>query len=57
MDARPRRSLSWAFLVLALIAGAVFLRSFAVGDGGNLLALIVASGLLAGFFYLRRSAP
>ena len=57
MDARTRRLLSWALLVLALIAGAVFLRSFAVGDGSNLLALLVAFGLLAGFFFLRRSAP
>jgi uncharacterized membrane protein len=57
MDERTRRLLSWVLLVLALIAGAVTLRSFAIGDGDELLALIAAFGLLAGFFFLRRSRP
>jgi hypothetical protein len=57
MDERTRRLLSWVLLVLALLAGAVTLRSFAIGDGDEILALLVAFGLLAGFFYLRRPAP
>ena len=56
MDARTRKLLSWALLVLALVAGSIYLRSFASGDADEILALLVAFGLLAGFFFLRRSA-
>jgi hypothetical protein len=56
MDERTRRLLSWVLLGLALLAGAVYLRSFAIGDADEILALLVAFGLLAGFFFLRRSA-
>lgn len=55
MDARTRRLLAWGLLVLGLIAGAVFLRSFAIGDGHELLALLAAFVLIAGFFFLRRT--
>jgi hypothetical protein len=56
MDARTRKLLSWVLLALALIAGATYLRSFAIGDADEILALLVAFSLLAGFFFLRRSA-